>query len=112
MKEQSKMFNFRLPNNLRDYIKNKSSERNTNISQYIIDLITNDKAKSDSQIAGYLAFYTQILPSSEDSVIKMELKQKVIPVHLKDKFIEKFNGKLNNFGITELEIEEFLKANS
>lgn len=111
MKEQSKMFNFRLPNSLRDYIKNKANERNTNISQYIIDLIAADKTKSDSQTAGYLAFYTKILPSSESSVLKMELKQKVIPAHLKDKFIKKFNDKLNNFGITELEIEEFLKAN-
>jgi len=50
-------------------------------------------------IGGYLVFYTE----------QNEVKQKVIPTHLKDLFLEEFKNKLKFNSITGEEIEEFLK---
>jgi hypothetical protein len=108
MKKEKRVFNFNLPNELRSYLKKQSEDNHTTISQYLIDLIVFDRLKKESQIGGYTIFYTKPIINSKQSEIKMELKSKIIPVHLKDKFVTQFDDKLI---ISEIEIEEFLKNN-
>jgi len=43
MKKGRRVFNFNLPNELREYIRQQADNRHTTISQYIIDLIVKDK---------------------------------------------------------------------
>jgi len=57
-------------------------------------------------IDGYLVFYTEQEVNGE---IKNGVKQKVIPTHLKDLFLEEFKNGLKFNSITGEEIEEFLK---
>ena len=47
MKTQMKkrIYNFNLPNDLRDYLKKESGDKGTTISDYIINLIESDKEK-------------------------------------------------------------------
>lgn len=45
IKVKSRVFNFNLPDDLRDYLKNKSIENKSTISQNIINLILEDKNK-------------------------------------------------------------------
>lgn len=47
MKTTKKIFNFNLPNELKEYLKYKSTLKKTTISQYIIDLIVTDMEKTD-----------------------------------------------------------------
>lgn len=39
----TKIYNFNLPNNLREYLKTKSKKKNQSISDYLINLIYQDK---------------------------------------------------------------------
>lgn len=41
-KTQKRVFNFNLPDDLRDYLKYKAGLKRTTISQHIIDLIVSD----------------------------------------------------------------------
>lgn len=47
MKTSKKIFNFNLPDELKEYLKYKSTLKKTTISQYIIDLIVTDMEKTD-----------------------------------------------------------------
>ncbi len=42
IKKQKRVFNFNLPDDLREYLKYKASLKRTTISQHIIDLIVSD----------------------------------------------------------------------
>jgi len=42
---KKRMFNFRIQEQIYNYLKLKSEEKNTTMTQYIIDLITQDKKK-------------------------------------------------------------------
>lgn len=63
-----------------------------------------------SPIDGYLVFYTEHV--TVDGEIKVNIKQKIIPTHLKDLFLEQFKNKLNFNDITSEEIDKFLKENN
>ena len=43
MKKEKRIFNFNLPDELRNYLKKQVDVKNTTISQYLIDLIVKDK---------------------------------------------------------------------
>lgn len=49
-KKDKRVFNFNLPDDLRDYLKQKSEKQKTTISQCIINLIVKDKNKSEITI--------------------------------------------------------------
>jgi len=79
------------------------------------DIISEFKAIAGSNnieiapIIGYLVFYTEkIIVNNE---VKINLKQKIIPTHLKEMFLEQFEGKLNSNDITGEEINKFLEEN-
>ena len=79
------------------------------------DIINEFKAIAGSNnieiapIIGYLVFYTEkIIVNNE---VKINLKQKIIPTHLKEMFLEQFEGKLNSNDITGEEINKFLEEN-
>lgn len=63
-----------------------------------------------SQPEGYIAFY-MVKKEGEDNEVNLELKQKIIPSNLKDKFIERFNygGVIGE--MSEEEINQFLEEN-
>lgn len=46
-KENKILFNFRIHKDLYDYLVKKSKENYTTMTQYIIDLIKNDKCNND-----------------------------------------------------------------
>jgi hypothetical protein len=47
MKNTKRVFNFNLPDKLREYLKEQSEKKSTTISQYIINLIVIDKEKNN-----------------------------------------------------------------
>jgi len=47
--EKKILFNFRLHKELYDYLKNKSINDYTTMTQYIVDLIKKDKLKNDKK---------------------------------------------------------------
>ena len=46
MKKAKRVFNFNLPDDLREYLKDMADKKSTTISQYIIDLIVENKEKN------------------------------------------------------------------
>lgn len=47
---KKRVYNFNLPDNLRDYLKKESGDKDTTISDYIINLIENDIEKKQKEI--------------------------------------------------------------
>ena len=79
------------------------------------DVINEFKAVAGSNnieiapVAGYLVFYTEKITVNDE--VKINLKQKIIPTHLKEMFLEQFKEKLNFNDITGEEINKFLEEN-
>lgn len=75
----------------------------------------NEYMIKENPVAGFTLFYlekTVIEPINEDfdiPSVNLELKSKILPIELKDKFIEKYGTKL--LTITGPEIEEFIRNN-
>ena len=47
--KEGKIYNFILPNELREYLNLRSKEKHTKVSQYIIDLIVKDKENNSTK---------------------------------------------------------------
>ena len=75
-----------------------------------INLEPNFLVGTTTQSEDYLVFY-MTKEEGEDNEVNLELKQKLIPSNLKDKFIEKFNygGEIKE--LSEEEINQFLEEN-
>lgn len=46
-KNKKRIYNFNLPDDLRDYLKKRSEETYTDMSKYIIQLIAKDKKENE-----------------------------------------------------------------
>ena len=47
MKSQKRLFNFCLPDDLKDYIKTRAEIKKTTLSHYMVNLIVEDKEKQE-----------------------------------------------------------------
>jgi hypothetical protein len=65
-----------------------------------------------TQIGGYMVFYTELETDEATNKISSKLKNKVIPVHLKEQFLERYGRKVKDMTITGHEINQFLEKNS
>lgn len=65
-----------------------------------------------TQIGGYMVFYTELETDETTNKISSKLRNKVVPIHLKEKFLEKHGKKVKEMSITAQEIDYFLKQNS
>jgi hypothetical protein len=73
------------------------------------------KNPNEPPIAGYIAYYlkseTPIIKENEITKLPLTISSRIIPIKLKDKFLERFN-KDGKGGIpSEEELEKFLKNN-
>ena len=87
MKKDKKVFNFNLPNELKDYLVARTNAKNTTVTQYIIDLIVKDKEAE--MMVNYKTTY-------------------FIPSNLKEEFCIKFGDKLKDGSLSGDKIDEFL----
>jgi len=65
-----------------------------------------------TQIGGYMVFYTELETDEATNKISSKLRNKVIPVHLKELFLERHGRKVKDMTITGQEIDQFLEKNS
>jgi hypothetical protein len=65
-----------------------------------------------SQIGGYKVFYTELETDEVTNKISSKLKSKLVPIHLKEKFLEKYGKRVREMSITAQEIDYFLEKNS
>jgi hypothetical protein len=56
-------------------------------------------------------FYLKRLETDNEGNFSMRLEKKLIPIKLKDKFMEKFEDKVKNLTVTEEDINKFLEEN-
>ena len=109
MKEKN--LTIRINSDLKNSFKNICDNVSTTMSNRINDFIVKEvKSKELNNIGGYLVFYTEqeIIGIGE---VKANLKQKIIPVNLKDLFLSEFKDKLTFGDITGEEIDKFLENN-
>ena len=64
-----------------------------------------------SQIGGYKVFYTELETNEIKNTISTKLKNKVIPINLKEKFLEIYGKKVKEMSITAQEIDYFIDQN-
>jgi hypothetical protein len=64
-----------------------------------------------TQTEGYPVFYTEIETDEATNKISTKLKNKIIPLHLKESFLEVYNRKVKEMSITAQEIDYFLEQN-
>lgn len=65
-----------------------------------------------NQNEGYTVFYTEVETDEVANKISTKLKNKIIPLHLKESFLERYNRKVKDMSITAQEIDYFLEQNS
>lgn len=65
-----------------------------------------------TKIGGYTVFYTEIETDDVSNKISSKLKSKVVPIHLKEKFLESYGKKVKDMSITGQEIDYFLQKNN
>jgi hypothetical protein len=64
-----------------------------------------------SKIGGYQVFYTELETDEATNKISSKLKNKMVPIHLKEKFLERYGRKVREMSITAQEIDYFLEKN-
>ncbi len=64
-----------------------------------------------SKIGGYQVFYTELETDETTNKISSKLKNKTVPNHLKEKFLEQYGKKVREMSITAQEIDYFLEKN-
>ncbi len=125
MKTPTRVFNFNLPEDLRNHLRMRAEHKNSTISQCIIDLITEDRDKYIVQIEGFkdlkkdLEYFHGIasLPIVFDET-KVggylhffleggKSKTKFIPVEMKDAFMKEFGTRL--LDTNEKEVSKFIE---
>jgi hypothetical protein len=62
-------------------------------------------------IGGYTVFYTELETDYTNNKISSKLKTKIIPLHLKEKFLEIYGKKVKEMSITAQEIDYFIDQN-
>lgn len=65
-----------------------------------------------SKVGGYTVFYTELETDEVTNKISSKLKNKVVPVHLKEQFLERYGKKVREMSITAQEIDYFLEKNT
>lgn len=65
-----------------------------------------------SKVGGYKVFYTELETDEVTNKISSKLKNKVVPVHLKEQFLERYGKKVREMSITAQEIDYFLEKNA
>lgn len=65
-----------------------------------------------SIVGGYTVFYTEVVTDETTNKISSKVKNKVIPIHLKEQFLERYGRKVKDMTITDQEINQFLEKNS
>lgn len=65
-----------------------------------------------TQIGGYIVFYTELETDETTNKISSKLKNKTVPIHLKEKFLEQYSRKAKDMTITGREIDKFLENNN
>lgn len=63
-------------------------------------------------VGGYTVFYTELVTDETTNKISSKLKNKVVPTHLKEQFLERYGRKVKDMTITGQEIDQFLEKNS
>jgi hypothetical protein len=87
MKKDKKVFNFNLPNELKDYLVARTNAKNTTITQYITDLIVKDK-EAEMTVSYKTTYF--------------------IPPNLKEEFCIKFGTELKDGTLSDDKIGKFL----
>jgi hypothetical protein len=64
-----------------------------------------------TQIGGYKVFYTELETDESTNKISSKVRSKIIPVHLKEQFLERYGRKVKDMTITGQEIDHFLEKN-
>jgi hypothetical protein len=64
-----------------------------------------------TQIGGYMVFYTELETDETTNKISSKLKNKIVPLHLKEQFLKKYGRKVKEMSITAQEIDYFLEQN-
>jgi hypothetical protein len=59
-----------------------------------------------------MVYYLKAQPEDENGNVSMRLENKIIPLELKDKFLEHFGERASSLQLTESEIEEFIYQNT
>jgi hypothetical protein len=65
-----------------------------------------------TQIGGYMVFYTELETDETTNKISSKLKNKIVPPHLKEQFLQRYGRKVKEMSITAQEIDYFLEQNS
>jgi len=65
-----------------------------------------------TQIGGYMVFYTELETDETTNKISSKVKNKIVPLHLKEKFLEQYSRKVKDMTITGREIDKFLENNN
>jgi len=65
-----------------------------------------------TQIGGYMVFYTELETDETTNKISSKLKNKIVPSHLKEQFLQRYGRKVKEMSITAQEIDYFLEQNS
>lgn len=65
-----------------------------------------------NQIGGYTVFYTELETDEVTNKISSKLRNKMVPIHLKEKFLERYGKRVREMSITAQEIDYFLEKNS
>lgn len=64
-----------------------------------------------TQIGGYMVFYTELETDEITNKISSKLKNKIVPLHLKEQFLKNYGRKVKEMSITAQEIDYFLEQN-
>jgi tagatose-1,6-bisphosphate aldolase non-catalytic subunit AgaZ/GatZ len=65
-----------------------------------------------TQIGGYMVFYTELETDETTNKISSKLKNKIVPLHLKEQFLQRYGRKVKEMSMTAQEIDYFLEQNS
>ena len=84
----------------------ESSENKSKLPPVDLSGVINEEPKYS------IVYYLKAQPEDENGNVSMRLENKIIPLELKDKFLEHFGEKVNNLRLTESEIEEFIYQNT